>query len=97
MYFSGHSFLQGTAKLILLIHDERDISGAVLAPKLDQFISLHKLRWPDPQRHGINVSDVAKDIIQKLLMKDKGRRLGAKGGQEVLSHPFFDGIDLEKL
>lgn len=39
-----------------------------------------KLRWPDPQRHGISVSDVAKDIIQKLLMKDKGRRLGAKGG-----------------
>lgn len=30
-----------------------------------------KIRWPDPERHGIGVSDVGKDIIKKLLCKDK--------------------------
>ena len=32
-----------------------------------------------------------------MLQKDKTRRLGANGGNEVLSHPFFSELDLEKL
>ena len=32
-----------------------------------------------------------------MLIKDKSKRLGAKGGNEVLSHPFFAELDLEKL
>jgi len=44
------------------------------------------------------VSDVAKDFISKLLIKDKTKRLGAQGrGEEVLAHPFFKDINLEKL
>lgn len=34
------------------------------------------LRWPDPQRHGISVSAEAKDLIEKLLIKDRRSRLG---------------------
>ncbi|XVE52840.1 hypothetical protein DITRI_Ditri02bG0156600 [Diplodiscus trichospermus] len=35
----------------------------------------------------------AKDLIEKLLVKDPRRRLGcAKGAQDIKKHPFFDGI-----
>ena len=57
-----------------------------------------KLKWPNAQQHGITVSDVAKDLISKLLTKDKSKRLGAQGrGDEVLAHPFFENIDLNQL
>ena len=56
-----------------------------------------KLRWPDPERHGIKISAVAKDLISKLLTKDKTRRLGVNGGDEILDHQFFKDIDMEQL
>ncbi|GAB4849245.1 Serine/threonine-protein kinase wag1 [Ancistrocladus abbreviatus] len=35
----------------------------------------------------------ARDLIEKLLVKDMGRRLGsAKGAADIKRHPFFDGI-----
>lgn len=56
------------------------------------------LRWPDPVKHGITVSDEAKDLITKLLEKDRKARLGAKNDvDEILSHPFFTGLDLKAL
>ncbi|KAL7626980.1 Serine/threonine-protein kinase [Parahypoxylon ruwenzoriense] len=40
----------------------------------------------------------AKDIIAKLLDRRPEKRLGAnKGASEIKSHPFFDGIDWDKL
>lgn len=37
-------------------------------------------------------------MIKKLLDKNKKKRLGAVNDmKEVLSHPFFNGIDIEKL
>ncbi len=34
----------------------------------------------------------------QLLAKDKSKRLGTTGdGQEILAHPFFASLDLEKL
>ncbi|KAA6388411.1 MAG: putative camp-dependent protein kinase catalytic subunit family protein [Streblomastix strix] len=46
----------------------------------------HYPEWMDPQ---------AKDIIQRLLRKDKTKRMGCmRGGvQEIIEHPFFNGID----
>ena len=56
------------------------------------------IRWPDKEKHGIEVSEEAKDLISKLLEKDRRKRLGQKGdAQDVLSHPFFASIDQEKL
>jgi hypothetical protein len=53
------------------------------------------LRWPDPVKHQINVSEDAKDLITLLLSKDRKTRLGQKGdADEVLAHRFFKGIDL---
>jgi len=40
---------------------------------------------------------VAKDLIVKLLDKDRSKRLGAKGGKEVLAHPFFAQVNLDLL
>ena len=47
---------------------------------------------------GFEVSPVARDLINKLLEKDKIKRLGAKGDvDEILSHSFFAGLNIEKL
>lgn len=56
-----------------------------------------KIRWPDARKHGISISSTAKDLITRLLTKDKSKRLGARGGDEVFSHPFFKNIDLDAL
>ena len=63
-----------------------------------QLIQQAPLRWPDPVKHGIHVSEEAKDLITSLLMKDRKKRLGQKGDcDEVLAHPFFSGLDMDKL
>jgi serine/threonine protein kinase len=47
---------------------------------------------------GFDVSSAAKDLITRLLDKDKTKRLGAKGDiDEIIAHPFFKGLDIEKL
>ncbi|KAL1207313.1 Serine/threonine-protein kinase WAG2 [Cardamine amara subsp. amara] len=38
-------------------------------------------------------SEEARDLIEKLLVKDPKKRLGcARGAQDIKRHPFFDGI-----
>ncbi len=36
-------------------------------------------------------------MITRLLDKDKRTRLGVNGVQEILSHPWFAGLDIDKL
>lgn len=56
------------------------------------------VNFPDPQKHGIEVSNNAKDLIRKLLDKNPKKRLGSNGGiDEILAHPFFESLNLEKL
>lgn len=56
------------------------------------------VNFPDPVRHGIEVSSNAKDLIRKLLDKSKKKRLGGNGDvSEILAHPFFSDLDLESL
>ena len=43
------------------------------------------------------VSEDAKSLINKLLEKDPGTRLGRKGLDEIKKHPFFNGINFEDL
>lgn len=63
-----------------------------------QLIQQAPLRWPDPVKHKINVSEEAKDLITMLLLKDRKKRLGQKGdADEVLNHKFFEGLDMSKL
>ena len=35
------------------------------------------VRWPEQARHGISVSDEARDLISKMLEKDRKKRLGS--------------------
>jgi serine/threonine protein kinase len=56
------------------------------------------VNFPDPVKHGIDVSPHAKDLIKKLLDKSRKKRLGFSGDiSEILSHPFFAGVDIEKI
>ena len=48
------------------------------------------IRWPEKAKHGIEVSPDAKDLISKMLSKDRKDRLGAnKDYLDILEHPFF--------
>lgn len=48
------------------------------------------IRWPTQEKHGFEVSNESKDLISKLLDKDKTRRLGRINGvEDIISHPWF--------
>jgi serum/glucocorticoid-regulated kinase 2 len=56
------------------------------------------VNFPDPIKHGIDVSPNARDLIKKLLDKNRKKRLGAHGDvNEILAHPFFASVDVEKI
>lgn len=56
------------------------------------------IRWPDYKKHGIAVSDDAKDLITKMLEKDRKVRLGQENGvEDILGHPWFKDIEIPKL
>ena len=46
---------------------------------------------------GIQISEVAKDLIRKLLTKGPNGRLGSQGVHEVQSHPFFASVNWLKM
>ena len=51
-----------------------------------------ELNFPNAAR--IPHEDNFEDLIQKLLAHDPADRLGSNGGhEEILSHPWFNGID----
>ncbi len=43
------------------------------------------------------LSDTAKDFITRLTLHDPTKRLGFNGEHEIFEHPFFEGIDWDKL
>lgn len=43
------------------------------------------------------VDDASKDLINKLLVANPSERLGAQNIDELLSHPFFSGIDFSTI
>mmetsp|Transcript_18128 Transcript_18128/g.30968 ORF Transcript_18128/g.30968 Transcript_18128/m.30968 type:complete len:283 (-) Transcript_18128:42-890(-) len=54
--------------------------------------------YPIPEKHKIYVSPDAQDLINKLLTKQKSKRLGSLDDvREILAHPFFKELDIEKL
>ena len=44
-----------------------------------------------------NVSEEAKDLINKLLEKDPGARLGREGLEEIKNHPFFYYVNFDEI
>lgn len=51
----------------------------------------------EPLKVSKKVSPFASDFLHKILCKDPANRLGANGVLEIMSHPFFEDIDWEKL
>jgi len=45
----------------------------------------------------LDYSDKARDFMERLLMTDPSARLGANGAEEVKAHPWFDGIEWDKV
>ncbi|KAF9226610.1 RIM15, signal transduction response regulator [Gyrodon lividus] len=45
----------------------------------------------------VDFSDGAKDFMQRLMDTNPATRLGANGADEVKSHPFFEGIEWDKV
>ena len=62
--------------------------------KMYEMIQTSQVKFPKR----INLSNEAKDIIQKLLEKNPKKRLGyQKGIEEIKSHPFFAKIDFNAV
>ena len=54
--------------------------------------------FPDPIKHKIPMSQHCKDFILGCLNKNPDERLGARDDlDEVLAHPWFAGVDIDKL
>lgn len=57
-----------------------------------------KVVFPDRKKYKIDYSDQIMDLVTKLLERDKTKRLGHKDDfAEILSHPCFANIDIQKL
>ena len=62
--------------------------------RMYDLITNAELRFPKR----IQLSENAKDLIKKLLIKKQDKRLGVeKGFEEIKSHPFFQGFDFDAL
>ena len=59
--------------------------------KIDPQIYLSKTYIPD------KVGKTARDLIEKLFVCNPQKRLGYKSADEVKNHPFFKGIDFDKV
>ena len=62
-------------------------------------IKKSKVVFPDRKKYKVDYSDEWSDLITKLLIKDRTKRLGVgqNGMEDILSHPFFAGVDFEAL
>ncbi len=65
-------------------------TGSISYPKFIQIEGEEKPR-------NYKVSEDAKNLINKLLEKDPGTRLGRKGLKEIKKHPFFNGISFDDV
>ena len=59
--------------------------------KIDPKIYLRKTFIPD------KVGKTARDLIEKLFVSNPKKRLGYNSADEVKNHPFFKGIDFDKV
>eukprot|EP00343_Euplotes_focardii_P008833 CAMPEP_0205825342 /NCGR_PEP_ID=MMETSP0206-20130828/24824_1 /ASSEMBLY_ACC=CAM_ASM_000279 /TAXON_ID=36767 /ORGANISM="Euplotes focardii, Strain TN1" /LENGTH=219 /DNA_ID=CAMNT_0053124297 /DNA_START=713 /DNA_END=1372 /DNA_ORIENTATION=+ len=63
-----------------------------------ELIEKFPVKFPDPIKHGIPMSEDAQNLILGLLEKDPTKRLGYENGiDEIISHPWFKEIDIDML
>lgn len=56
-----------------------------------------QIEWHEESEEYYEVSQEARDFMQKLMTLDPTQRLGANGSEEVKEHPFFAGIDWDAV
>ena len=54
-------------------------------------ILARKIDWPTGEYDV--ASQEAKDLMERLMCSEPSARIGSKGAEEVMQHPFFAGID----
>ena len=59
--------------------------------RIDPKIYLRKTYIPD------KVGKTARDLIEKLFVSNPKKRLGYNSADEVKKHPFFNGVDFDKV
>lgn len=66
---------------------------------IDNATLLEDICKNEPHPLPSNTSEEAVDLVGRLLEKDPTRRIGslAKGGREIKMHPWFEGLDLQKV
>ena len=70
--------------------------GATVGVLLSK-IAGKEVEFPDKTKYAIEYSDELVSLIKALLNRERPYRLGNNSGaQEVLNHPFFDGIKQQK-
>lgn len=73
-------------------------TGSPNNQKMYDLIKSKPVFFPDAKKHGIAMSDDCKDFISKCLAKNPKDRLGSLSGQdEIINHPWFQSINIEKL
>jgi serine/threonine-protein kinase RIM15 len=69
-----------------------------------QNILARRIDWPEDDDELYDISDEAKDLMNRLMCSDPAQRLGANkddkfasGGEEIRSHPWFVGVNWDTL
>ncbi|KAF3033060.1 rim15, signal transduction response regulator [Didymella keratinophila] len=69
-----------------------------------QNILARRIDWPSDEDDVYDISDDAKDLMNRLMCSDPAKRLGANaedkyasGGEEIRAHPWFADINWESL
>ncbi|KAE8832875.1 hypothetical protein PTNB73_09723 [Pyrenophora teres f. teres] len=69
-----------------------------------QNILARKIHWPEDDDDVYDISDEAKDLMNRLMCSDPAERLGANkddkfasGGEEIRNHPWFAGMNWDTL
>ncbi|ODQ45518.1 hypothetical protein PICMEDRAFT_25537, partial [Pichia membranifaciens NRRL Y-2026] len=62
-------------------------------------ILYEEIQWPQLSEEEFRryCSDSARDLIEKLLVKDPTKRLGVGGSAEIMDHSYFEGINWDTL
>ena len=63
----------------------------------DRKALLHSIKNEEPDLTKTFLSEEAKDLCSKLLIKDPEKRLGVRGVEEIKSHPWFAKIQWDKI
>ncbi|KAJ4965912.1 hypothetical protein NE237_017761 [Protea cynaroides] len=78
-----------------LLYGRTPFKGVTKEATLRNIASSRSFRFPDCDVVGVGEKgeEEARDLIQRLLVKDPRRRLGcARGATDIKKHPFFHGI-----